>query len=93
MKTSVLTHATMELPVGFWLLLLVLSGNINGFYCNRNKSTDLNVTDGSWKLVKVEPKEIATLADLADGIYSVEISGGRSQACGLGSGGILLCID
>ncbi len=78
--------------MGFWLFLLVLSSNINGFYCKKNKRSDLGATDGSWKLVKIEPKEIGTLSDLTNGIYSIKVSGGRSQSCGLGSGGMFVSI-
>jgi len=89
MRTSVLPAATHKLSVGFWLLLLVLSSTIDGFYCAKNKRSDLGVTDGSWKLEKVEPKEIGTLSDLSVGVYSIQVSGGRSQSCGLGSGGMV----
>ena len=45
----------------------------------------------SWKLVKVEPVEVQSLADLTDGVFALRISGGRSSVCGLGSGGMLCC--
>jgi hypothetical protein len=88
----VLLPATHKLPRGFWLLLLVLSSTINGLYCKQNnKRSNLDgVADGSWKLVKVEPKEIGTLSDLTQGVYSLQVSGGRSQSCGLGSGGMFV---
>ena len=94
MSLSVLLPATHKLSRGFWLLLLVLSSTINGFYCKQNnKRSDLGgATDGSCKLVKIEPKEIGDLSDLTQGIYTLQLSGGRSQSCGLGSGGMFSCL-
>lgn len=44
---------------------------------------------GDESLVKVEPVEVQSLSDLADGVYAIRLSEGRSAACGLGSGGTL----
>ena len=76
-------------PGALLLFLVVLSSNIHEYYCKKGKRSMIGVE--SWKLVKVEPVEVQSLADLTDGVFALRISGGRSSVCGLGSGGMLCC--
>ena len=77
-------------PRAFLLFLVVLSGNIHGYYSIKDKRSVLG--DGLSKLVKVEPVEARSLADLTNGVYALGISGGRSAVCGSGSGGTVYCV-
>ena len=71
------------------LFLLVLSSNIDGYYSKKEERSVIG--DKSSKLVRVQPVEVQSLADLTDGVFSLRISGDRSAVCGSGSGGTLYC--
>ena len=69
----------MSLVLLFLLLLFCSAWSSDDAYATRARTQGTFNNENRWSLEPVEAETIQSISDLTDGVYSVELVGGRSQ--------------